>query len=81
MREWRRLVAEPVPDSLPDAPAAVVADDWRRDGERTCAAVYGAMYDRLNGSGGGLGGATAAASNTFDPSTLDANQRRILGIP
>ncbi|HVX40165.1 MAG TPA: carboxymuconolactone decarboxylase family protein [Gemmatimonadaceae bacterium] len=42
-REWRRIG--------PSAPAQ--ADDgrgvdaWRRDGERTCAAVYGAMYDRL----------------------------------
>jgi 4-carboxymuconolactone decarboxylase len=42
-REWRRL-----------APAAVTAaeddasrDEWRLRGERTCAAVYGPMYEKL----------------------------------
>ena len=42
MREWRRLA----PTSGPDADARSI-DDWRRDGERTCAAVYGRMYERL----------------------------------
>jgi len=42
MREWRRIqpaAVSPVGSSS--------ADDWRRDGEQTCAAVYGAMYERL----------------------------------
>jgi 4-carboxymuconolactone decarboxylase len=42
MREWRRVA----PVSAPDADARSI-DDWRRDGERTCAAVYGRMYERL----------------------------------
>jgi 4-carboxymuconolactone decarboxylase len=42
MREWRRVC----PDSQPDADPRGIAD-WRMDGERTCAAVYGAMYERL----------------------------------
>ena len=42
MREWRRLEPAPI-----DAPAATGPDDWRRDGEETCAAVYGPMYERL----------------------------------
>jgi 4-carboxymuconolactone decarboxylase len=42
MREWRRLQPAPV---TPPNPGTV--DDWRRNGEQTCAAVYGAMYDRL----------------------------------
>jgi 4-carboxymuconolactone decarboxylase len=41
-REWRRLGAEPL-----DPPAAVDPEEWRADGERTCAAVYGPMYERL----------------------------------
>lgn len=41
-REWRRVVALAGPQ--PDARSL---DDWRRDGERTCAQVYGSMYDRL----------------------------------
>jgi 4-carboxymuconolactone decarboxylase len=45
MREWRRLA----PVSAPDADARTI-DDWRRDGERTCAAVYGRMYERLRGN-------------------------------
>jgi 4-carboxymuconolactone decarboxylase len=47
MREWRRL-------SERSAPAATGGDDraangarWRAEGERTCAAVYGDMYERL----------------------------------
>jgi 4-carboxymuconolactone decarboxylase len=42
MREWRRV--QPTPAADADARSL---DDWRRDGERTCAAVYGAMYDKL----------------------------------
>jgi 4-carboxymuconolactone decarboxylase len=41
MREWRRLRPQPV-----TAPAGD-ASEWRATGERTCAAVYGPMYDRL----------------------------------
>src|SRR5262245_39009390 len=42
MREWRRVVPDAAPDGDARAP-----DDWQADGERTCAAVYGGMYDRL----------------------------------
>jgi 4-carboxymuconolactone decarboxylase len=42
MREWRRLER----DALVGNPPADV-DQWRADGEATCAAVYGSMYDRL----------------------------------
>jgi 4-carboxymuconolactone decarboxylase len=42
MREWRRIQASP---AAPVGTSSV--DDWRRDGERTCAAVYGDMYERL----------------------------------
>lgn len=42
MREWRRLS----PASQPDADART-AEEWRADGERTCALVYGEMYARL----------------------------------
>jgi 4-carboxymuconolactone decarboxylase len=44
MREWRRLSP-----AAPNAEAADRADldEWRRLGESTCAAVYGAMYERL----------------------------------
>ena len=42
MREWRRLRA--TPESSGDARSAA---DIRADGERTCARVYGGMYDKL----------------------------------
>jgi 4-carboxymuconolactone decarboxylase len=42
MREWRRLVPEPVADTTLGN-----IEQWRADGEATCAAVYGSMYDRL----------------------------------
>jgi 4-carboxymuconolactone decarboxylase len=45
MREWRRVH----PASEPD-PDARSIDEWRMDGERTCAAVYGAMYEKLRGN-------------------------------
>ena len=42
MREWRRIQPSPA------SPVGLrSADDWKRDGEETCAAVYGAMYERL----------------------------------
>jgi 4-carboxymuconolactone decarboxylase len=45
MREWRRVQ----PTSEPDHDPRTV-EQWRTDGERTCAAVYGAMYDKLRGN-------------------------------
>ncbi|MDE3054831.1 MAG: carboxymuconolactone decarboxylase family protein [Gemmatimonadota bacterium] len=42
MREWRRVAPEP---SAPGAAAPPA--QWRADGERTCAVVYGRFYDRL----------------------------------
>jgi len=42
MREWRRLEREPLVGSAPTD-----IDQWRAEGEATCAAVYGSMYDRL----------------------------------
>jgi 4-carboxymuconolactone decarboxylase len=42
MREWRRVH----PVSEPDGDARTM-QQWRIDGERTCAAVYGTMYERL----------------------------------
>ena len=50
MREWRRvqpdIAAEPPAPAMDDTSASDLAR-WRADGEATCAAVYGAMYDRL----------------------------------
>jgi 4-carboxymuconolactone decarboxylase len=50
MREWRRV--HPDIGAAPLAPESNETDAndlarWRADGETTCAAVYGAMYDRL----------------------------------
>lgn len=42
MREWRRIARAEVAES-PEIPP----DARRSNGERTCARVYGAMYDRL----------------------------------
>jgi 4-carboxymuconolactone decarboxylase len=42
MREWRRIVPVGGPD-----PDERTVDEWRADGERTCAMVYGSMYGRL----------------------------------
>ena len=42
MREWRRTHPEP---SAP--PADGTPSEWRADGERTCAVVYGDFYERL----------------------------------
>lgn len=41
-REWRKVQPEPIDPAAPATP-----DEWRTDGERTCAAVYGVMYERL----------------------------------
>jgi 4-carboxymuconolactone decarboxylase len=49
MREWRRI--QPVPAVSVGASAV---DDWRREGEQTCAAVYGNMYERLRANIEGL---------------------------
>jgi 4-carboxymuconolactone decarboxylase len=45
-REWRRLVPNPATGAERDDDPA----SWRERGERTCAAVYGAMYDKLRGN-------------------------------
>lgn len=42
MREWRRIAPRPTATGAPVAP-----DVQRARGERTCAAVYGGMYERL----------------------------------
>jgi len=48
-REWRRISGTPAPDVdvYADAQAPGVAAAWRTNGEVTCAAVYGDMYDKL----------------------------------
>lgn len=43
MREWRRLEPHALDSAEPDDDIA----GWRREGEATCAVVYGASYDRL----------------------------------
>ncbi len=45
-REWRRLVPMPA-TAADDSADPSHAEDWLAHGEATCAAVYGAMYDRL----------------------------------
>lgn len=42
MRAWRRLQPEPIATELSDN-----TSQWRREGDVTCAAVYGTMYERL----------------------------------
>lgn len=42
MREWRRVG----PAASPDGDERSV-NDWRTDGQQTCAAVYGSMYEKL----------------------------------
>jgi len=44
-REWRRVSQRLAPTS--DESDDLIADEWRQRGEQTCAAVYGAMYDKL----------------------------------
>lgn len=46
MREWRRVSQRLAPDS-DEAESVDLAEEWRARGERTCAMVYGSMYDRL----------------------------------
>jgi 4-carboxymuconolactone decarboxylase len=50
MREWRRVqpdIAVAAPAHEANGSGAADLATWRADGEATCAAVYGAMYDRL----------------------------------
>ena len=47
MREWRRVSGRPAPGFDEGAEAEARAVEWRERGERTCAAVYADMYDRL----------------------------------
>jgi 4-carboxymuconolactone decarboxylase len=42
MREWRRVQPEPMVDGV-----SVDSEQQQADGEATCSAVYGTMYDRL----------------------------------
>jgi 4-carboxymuconolactone decarboxylase len=44
-REWRRVSQRFAPTA--DESDDLIADEWRERGEQTCAAVYGAMYDKL----------------------------------
>jgi 4-carboxymuconolactone decarboxylase len=44
-REWRRVSQRLAPAS--DESDDLLAEEWRERGEQTCAAVYGAMYDKL----------------------------------
>jgi 4-carboxymuconolactone decarboxylase len=46
MRAWRKASGRPAPRADTDAGAQGAAA-WRARGERTCATVYGALYDRL----------------------------------
>ena len=45
-REWRRASQRLAPDS-DEAEDVGLAEEWRARGERTCALVYGSMYERL----------------------------------
>jgi 4-carboxymuconolactone decarboxylase len=45
-REWRRIAPGPAPSS-DESEDASLAEEWRARGERTCAAVYGPMYEKL----------------------------------
>ena len=47
MQEWRRLSGRTAPAEDEGAEAERRVAEWRARGEETCAAVYGAMYDRL----------------------------------
>jgi len=42
MREWRRFQPEAISTS-----AGRNVEQWQADGEATCSAVYGTMYERL----------------------------------
>jgi 4-carboxymuconolactone decarboxylase len=54
MREWRKVSGRPAPERDDRARAELNAVQWRADGEQTCEAVYGEMYDRLRGNIAGL---------------------------
>ncbi len=45
-REWRRASGRAAPSSDPGTDYSLVPH-WTREGERTCAIVYGDMYERL----------------------------------
>jgi 4-carboxymuconolactone decarboxylase len=45
-REWRRVSGREAPSS-DDGERLDRADEWRKQGEETCAIVYGPFYDRL----------------------------------
>ena len=47
MREWRRISGRMAPAEDEGAETERRIAEWRARGEETCAAVYGAMYDRL----------------------------------
>jgi 4-carboxymuconolactone decarboxylase len=46
MREWRRISARRAPDTDPSE-RYERAGEWKRDGEATCATVYGPFYEGL----------------------------------
>jgi 4-carboxymuconolactone decarboxylase len=52
-REWRRVSGEPAP-SMDDGCDYGTAQEWERRGRETCAAVYGATYERLRANIRGL---------------------------
>lgn len=45
-REWRRVSGRPAP-SFDEGEQLDRADEWRKQGELTCAIVYGPFYERL----------------------------------
>jgi 4-carboxymuconolactone decarboxylase len=45
-REWRRVAPVPAP-TTDEAEDATRTEEWRERGERTCAEVYGPMYEKL----------------------------------
>jgi 4-carboxymuconolactone decarboxylase len=47
MREWRKVSGRAAPERDDRARAELNAAEWRAEGTRTCAAVYGEMYERL----------------------------------
>ncbi|MEO8563381.1 MAG: carboxymuconolactone decarboxylase family protein [bacterium] len=45
-REWRRISPNPAP-TTDEAEDLTLTEEWRERGERTCAEVYGPMYEKL----------------------------------
>ena len=45
-REWRRVSGRPAPVA-DDGERLDLAEEWQRNGEKTCATVYGPFYERL----------------------------------